>query len=293
MSLDQEITEYANKAGFDVLSKYSHSFVQMDFRCHKCTGIIKARWSDFRRGIKNKCRLCESNKTTKTCSVCKIEKSLDCFSPKGKYRTNKCKSCNALLVKTQNHQSGKSKTYKGDPRKDLTGKRCGMLTVQSQSRMTSSGRVWTCKCDCGNVKEARHNLLAQNKVHSCGCSHKRSGACNPLWQGHGEISQQKWLCITRQRKSDRTIDITIEEAWDLFLEQNRKCALTGIELSFGRNNNEKATASLDRIDSQGHYTIENVQWVHKDINWMKNRFSQQYFIEMCCRVADHSRQPTA
>ena len=42
-----------------------------------------------------------------------------------------------------------------------------------------------------------------------------------------------------------------------------------------------ATASLDRIDSDGAYTIDNVQWIHKDINVMKNSFSEEYFMYLC------------
>lgn len=50
------------------------------------------------------------------------------------------------------------------------------------------------------------------------------------------------------------------------------------------------SASLDRIDSKKSYTVDNVQWVHKDVNWMKNKFDQDYFIEMCGRIADHQKE---
>ena len=45
------------------------------------------------------------------------------------------------------------------------------------------------------------------------------------------------------------------------------------------------TASLDRIDSTKGYSKDNIQWVHKDINCMKMDFSQQYFIDLCVKVA--------
>ena len=62
------------------------------------------------------------------------------------------------------------------------------------------------------------------------------------------------------------------------------CALSGVKLIMPTSKN-KATASLDRIDSTKDYTLDNVQWVHKDINRMKNVYTQEYFIEMCKRVA--------
>ncbi len=45
------------------------------------------------------------------------------------------------------------------------------------------------------------------------------------------------------------------------------------------------TASLDRIDSRGHYEVGNVQWIHKDLNIMKNSYDANYFIDMCKSVA--------
>jgi len=78
-------------------------------------------------------------------------------------------------------------------------------------------------------------------------------------------------------------EITIEAVWDLFLAQNRKCALSGLPLKFGSGN--KGNASLDRIDSTKGYTLGNVQWVDKDVNKMKMDLSQPYFIELCRRIS--------
>jgi hypothetical protein len=71
----------------------------------------------------------------------------------------------------------------------------------------------------------------------------------------------------------------------LFIRQNKKCALSGIDISIEFDGS--GTASLDRIDSLKHYTIDNVQWVHKDINKMKMDFPQESFIKMCKLVSDN------
>src|SRR5437868_1347514 len=74
------------------------------------------------------------------------------------------------------------------------------------------------------------------------------------------------------RARGHKIDITPEEAWQLFLDQNRKCALSGMKLMFkSRWDANDGTASLDRMDSNGDYTIDNVQWIHKDINLIKTQ----------------------
>ena len=48
---------------------------------------------------------------------------------------------------------------------------------------------------------------------------------------------------------------------------------------------KECIGSLDRIDSLKGYAIDNVQWVHKDINKMKNIHSQPAFINICKLVA--------
>lgn len=55
--------------------------------------------------------------------------------------------------------------------------------------------------------------------------------------------------------------------------------------SGGSSKSELSDKSLDRIDSKKGYVVGNVQWVHKDINRMKNTFPQDYFIQVCKQIA--------
>jgi hypothetical protein len=83
--------------------------------------------------------------------------------------------------------------------------------------------------------------------------------------------------------------VTLKELWDLFVKQNRQCALTKLPLRFNSTNNKRdGTASLDRIDSNKEYTIDNVQWVHREINYMKQAYSQSHFIELCKLVVENN-----
>ena len=50
-----------------------------------------------------------------------------------------------------------------------------------------------------------------------------------------------------------------------------------------------STASLDRIDSNGSYSIDNCQWVHKDINVMKLEFTVKHFQYICAAVARYNK----
>lgn len=156
-------------------------------------------------------------------------------------------------------------------------------------------RKWTkvkCRCHCGEYFDVFLSHLLRGNTKSCGCNQYHSGEFHAQWKGCGEISGQTWNTISRvnQRghRRDRQnlpFDITIQEAWDLFLKQNRKCALTGVPIYFPKKNYGERTASLDRIDCKKGYVKGNVQWVHKDVNRMKNIFPQEYFIDTCRKVA--------
>lgn len=113
------------------------------------------------------------------------------------------------------------------------------------------------------------------------------------WTGHGEISGTYWLSL-RHGAERRGIpfEITIEEAWDLYLQQKRLCAITGVPLIFSRNymkDATKQTASLDRIDNNKGYTKDNVQWMHKTVNRLKWAFDQEDLIEWCKLIAEHQK----
>jgi hypothetical protein len=176
------------------------------------------------------------------------------------------------------------------------GQKYGKLTVMSEhSKTRNSHYRYTCKCECGNTTDVLLTHLRQGNTLSCGCTIPIAKT-HHQWTGVGEISGGFWYNhIVRSAKGDKgrrielELNITKEYVWDLFLKQNRKCALSGIELKFPERHKDKSwTASLDRIDSSKGYVEENVQWVHKDINMMKRIYNQEYFIEMCKLVAQNA-----
>jgi hypothetical protein len=80
--------------------------------------------------------------------------------------------------------------------------------------------------------------------------------------------------------------ITIEQIWDLFLKQERKCYLSGRKLYFkSKRSKNVCTASLDRIDSSKGYTMDNVQWIDSKINIMKHTGTNEEFINLCNLVS--------
>ena len=48
-------------------------------------------------------------------------------------------------------------------------------------------------------------------------------------------------------------------------------------------------ASLDRIDSSKGYLVDNIEWVHKDVNKAKMALSKEDFLQMVYEINDHTR----
>lgn len=138
------------------------------------------------------------------------------------------------------------------------------------------------KCYCGADFICWAEHIMSGHVKSCGCYRRRHYA--------GDISANRWTRVANDAKKRGIIfDITINDAWNLFLRQNKRCALTGRLLNFKEKRSiEPQTASLDRIDSKKGYTIDNIQWVHRDINLAKHTQKQEDFIKMCKEVAEYN-----
>ena len=106
-----------------------------------------------------------------------------------------------------------------------------------------------------------------------------------------EISQRKVLnnLISGANRRKLSFEITKDELWLLFLKQGRCCALSGRRLSFVPINYSRnyrlQSASLDRIDSSLPYVLDNLQWVHKDVNKMKTNFKQADFLFFCGEIS--------
>lgn len=166
-----------------------------------------------------------------------------------------------------------------------------LIVIRKLSESRGGSVLWECKCDCGTITKVstRHLNRKKNVIRSCGCLHKVSGVDHRDWKGHGEISGSWWIqrvMRTHDLRPKIEISITIEDAWDLFLKQDRKCSLTGVDLIISIK--PFGTASIDRIDSSKGYVLGNVQWVHKDINYMKRHLTQEYFIDLCTKVAKYN-----
>lgn len=165
---------------------------------------------------------------------------------------------------------------------------------------------WQC-LTCGHEWQATvcNRIGRGSGCPKCWAVNKR-GNKNCRWTGYGEISGRQWHCLKKEatkerrncrRKTEREtlpFNITIEYIWNLFLEQNRRCALSGRLLIMRGKVNGKliGNASLDRIDSSKGYVEGNVQWIDKKLQFTKRNLSDQEFIAICESVAMYQAKKT-
>lgn len=175
------------------------------------------------------------------------------------------------------------------------------------------------KCSCNREQLVRADILKRGEATKCRyCSNRinydRNVELNKIdhkgystsHQGIGDLSKTQVLRIKYGAKVRdiewRDNEMTVKYLWDLFIKQNKKCALSNqdITLTKGKNipmqTNQRNldysgwTASLDRIDSSKGYVKDNVQWLHRNVNIMKNAYSQDYFIELCQMIVNNVNQ---
>lgn len=183
----------------------------------------------------------------------------------------------------------------------LIGQQFEFLIVKQIIRNDNSTKKhpWRAICECTNCGNQNFDVapisLIKGRTTSCGCRRdqysKTRGINSKLYKGYGELNGKYWWQIkNRAERRGYLIEISIEYAWNLYLQQNKKCALSGLPISFANSNKKSSetTASLDRIDSSKGYIEGNVQWVHKHVNIMKNIYEQNYFISLCKLITENN-----
>ena len=173
---------------------------------------------------------------------------------------------------------------------DFSGQRIGNLQIIEPMATGHQGGgkhiKWRCMCDCGKEHIAYSHHLSRSltaRCPECAAKSRRSDL---------ELKKYMWSNIQRSALG-RGLEFAVSREWayDLFVKQNGKCALSGADIRFAKCANEhnlgQTTASLDRIDSTKGYIQGNVQWVHKTINFMKGGLDSGDFVRWCRKICDY------
>lgn len=159
--------------------------------------------------------------------------------------------------------------------------------IKVLSRSDKHKRVYY-KCECVKCNHKVYLEINQiQKEYNC-------PKCKVI-QKH-EISYHKynlvWYRLIRGAEQRGLIfDVTKDYIFDLLKQQNYKCAYTGTNIYLPEKTRlDTYTASLDRIDNNLGYVKGNLQWIHKDINRLKWKWSEKQFLSMVNEIYNYKIQ---
>ena len=125
----------------------------------------------------------------------------------------------------------------------------------------------------------------------------RAGECNSCWKiryraynklPHVRIKHMVYDMRKNSRRKNLG-DCTIEpqDIYDLFDSQDGKCALTGFHMTLSSSDDQELrryAATVDRVDNERGYTLDNVWLVTMLANQIKSNVELEVFVEWCAAV---------
>ena len=89
-----------------------------------------------------------------------------------------CNLCKKYFIKQGSYLTKKTAQNECDCRYDLVGQKIGRWTVQYllEERTKKRGKIYHCKCECGNEKNVPAETLRRGESQSCGCLNRELAA---------------------------------------------------------------------------------------------------------------------
>lgn len=187
------------------------------------------------------------------------------------------------------------------PRRDLTGKKFGELTVIAfDSYRENKDRrfdYWKVSCSCGKTKSVRGNSLVSGGVKSCGCKLKEHYAQlgniakvrNSLPLGEAALNTLLNNYRTRAKRKKISFSLSIKLFMDLVKQDCYYCgAKPSNFLKKKRMNGGITYNGIDRVDNSLGYVKDNCVPSCEICNKAKRDLTAEEFTEWINRLLSNS-----
>lgn len=159
---------------------------------------------------------------------------------------------------------------------DLMGERFGRLTVieKADAITNKNGRIyhrWLCRCDCGTKVIVKTYSLTYGEKRSCGCYQNEINSITHTKHGlrknalYGVWQSMKTRCYNNKHRYYKDYGgrgVTICDEWKNDFKAFHDWAI---------RNGYKKGLTIDRIDSDGNYCLDNCRWATKKVQTRSRR----------------------
>lgn len=134
------------------------------------------------------------------------------------------------------------------------------------------------KCQCARIKRFVKNET--NGYYSC-------ATCLEI--NSKKYRKKKWEKYLAQKANSRkrpgSVILTEQDIKNLNIKQQNKCAISGVEFNI---ESKWDRPSLDRIDNQKGYTLDNIQLVTWIVNHTRGDLTIDEYINLCVSVGKNN-----
>ncbi len=142
-------------------------------------------------------------------------------------------------------------------------------------------------CDiCGVEFQGRSSKSVICPSRACAIARQRKVSHINAQSLRGHIKHLLRIMVTRK-------GLSIPDLLNMFEAQKGMCAISGVSMTWGLAERSPNTISIDRIDSNIGYTLDNVQLVCFAVNLMKRDHSSDDFVNWCrsiVKTADSKKE---
>ena len=146
--------------------------------------------------------------------------------------------------------------------KDYTGVRFGMLTVLRPAYIKKGHKYYTCRCDCGNIKDISGSHLATGASKSCGCGVVRATIKRNTTHGLSKTRLFSiWMGMKRRCFNPNEPSYQYYGGRGITMCKEWKSDFMNFH-DWSIENGYSDNLSIDRINADGNYEPTNCRWAN-------------------------------